>query len=203
MSASDLRLGAVTVRGENTAHKLKCDAIAVDREGPGDGRIMLLSAAGSATQVKSLVAALRSKARVTFHPEMPPREVVYQDGEIRHERDFHCWKSRRYDSGYRVYRTRLDGDYWHVLLVADVEGFLPILDEDTLWQELRDVRFTTPLLREWVPWLMERMRAERLLVPLEQAGCKAGWLRATTEQLDELVSHGVKGGALKLAAEVA
>src|SRR5262245_12989812 len=106
MKAEEVVLGTIAVRGENAGHRLKCDAIAVDPTGPGDGRILLVSAAVPATQVKALVAALRSKARVTFHPEMPSK-------------DFCCGRCRRFEGGYRVYRGRLDGDTWHVLLVAD------------------------------------------------------------------------------------
>ena len=38
------------------------------------------------------------------------------------------------------------------------ESFLPIMTEDALWQHLRGSSFTTPLLREWVPWLYEALK---------------------------------------------
>jgi hypothetical protein len=48
-------------------------------------------------------------------------------------------------AGYRVYRSKLGYGLWHVLCVAQREGFLPALTEETVWQMLHREPFTTPL----------------------------------------------------------
>jgi hypothetical protein len=79
-------LGHPTVRGQNTGHRLKCDPIAVYRPSYEDGYILLLSAAGPATAVKALAAALRSNARVEFLPDMLVQ-------------GFHCYRAQRRSRG--------------------------------------------------------------------------------------------------------
>jgi hypothetical protein len=146
---------------------------------------MLLSAAGPETSVKALAAVLRSDARVRFYPELESPFYRYY-GPMRHP------------AGYTVQRAKLDSNTWHVLCAARVEGLLPVLSEEALWQELRGERFTTPLLRSWVPWLLQRMLERGGLVWLEQVGCEAGLLLAGTETVDELVAEGINQGHLRL-----
>lgn len=181
-----IRLGKVKVEGSQTAFTMRCDAVAVSAEKYREGPLMLLSAAGPATAVKALVAALRSKSAYQFKADMPR---LYCTGY-------------RWEGGYRVYRQRLDGDYWHVLCVAKAEGFLPVLTEEALWQELTGPRFTTPVLRAWLPWLLQAAKEERLLMELRQAGCSAGWLRMDGANLDRMVSWGLAHGELKIEGAV-
>jgi hypothetical protein len=175
-------LGRVSLRGTSTSLSLRCDAAAADAGGR-DTHVLLLSAAGAETAVKALTAVLRSETRVEVNFDVP---------------GLHCYKPQRYPGGYRVQRARLDGDTWHVLCVAKVDGFLPVLSEEALWRELRSERFTTPLLRGWVPWLVARLRETGALVELRQAGCNAGLLRLDTDGLDRLVSEGIQAGALRV-----
>jgi hypothetical protein len=181
----ELKLGALRVRagrrGRQTEVSLHCDAMVCE-----GGQILLVSAAGPQSAVKALAATLRGDSKVEYLAEVPEG-----DGS-RHLR------AERRPGGYRVHRTRLGADTWHVLCVAQVEGLLPVLSEETLWQALRSGRFSTPLLRGWAPWLMGRMLETGLLAGLEQAGCHAGLLRADADALDRLVSEGVRDGHLEI-----
>jgi hypothetical protein len=47
---------------------------------------------------------------------------------------------------------------------------MPALSEDAVWQILKRDPFTTPLLREWVPWLCREMRERGAVVELTQSG---------------------------------
>ena len=44
--------------------------------------------------------------------------------------------------------------------MAKVPGLILALSEESLWQELRSDRYTTPILRAWVPWLLERLKED-------------------------------------------
>src|ERR1043166_2120914 len=159
---------------------LRCDAIGLQGT-----EILLLSVAGAETSVKALTAGLRSSGK-------DQKRIDYSAGVGR----VHGADLPRCPDGYRVYRTKLPYGLWHVLCLAKREGFMPVMTEDTVWQQLQGERFTTPLLREWVSWLYRTMQARGDLVELTQAGCQAGLLLADTEALDALVSEGLKHGHL-------
>ncbi len=69
---------------------------------------------------------------------------------------------------------------------------MPVVTDETVWQLLHGDRFTTPILREWMPWLRQEMRNRGHIVPLNQSGCQAGLALAKHETLDELVSEGLR-----------
>jgi hypothetical protein len=176
------QLGSVVMRTAKSGVRLISDAVAVLDGGRTD-TVLMVSVAGPESSVKAVAAGLRSNVLVEFVIDHPG---VYSHRPVRHE------------SGYKVLTSRLDGNYWHMLVVADVPGFLPILDDASLWQELKTDRFTTPLVRSWIPWLRKRMEEERLLARIRQCGCNAGLLVATTDQLDELVTQGLETGEISI-----
>jgi hypothetical protein len=75
---------------------------------------------------------------------------------------------------------------------------MPVMTEESLWQQLQNEAFTTPLLRGWTAWLYPTMKERQLIVELDQSGCTAGLLLADNEALDQLVSEGVKSGHLPI-----
>jgi hypothetical protein len=54
--------------------------------------------------------------------------------------------------GYRIDAHRLGLGSIHALFTCRQQGFLPNDSDDALWQELKQERFTTPLLRGWLPY---------------------------------------------------
>jgi hypothetical protein len=162
--------------------KVRCDAI-----GLHEREILLLSVVGHETSVKALTAGLRSSAK-----DQKRIEYSAHVGSI-HERSL--TKCRE---GYRVVRTKLEYGLWHVLCLAKREGFLPVMTEEAVWQMLQSNRFTTPLLREWMPFLYRRMKYRQIIVELTQSGCQAGLLLADTETLDTLVTEGICDGKLAI-----
>lgn len=109
--------------------------------------------------------------------------------------------ARRHEGGYKVHRARLDANTWHVLAVAKDESLVVAATDEAVWQEFRSPRFTTPLLRRWVPWLRKKLEAERKLVYPRQCGCNVALLLATNEDLDQAVSEGVRSGTLKMEVD--
>jgi hypothetical protein len=162
--------------------KVRCDAV-----GLYGNEILLLSVIGAETSVKALTAGLRSTGK-----DQKRIEYSVQAGAVQRASLARCAE------GYRVFRTKLAYGLWHVLCLAKRDGFMPVLTEDAFWQHLQGNQFTTPLLRDWAPWLYRRMKAENLVVELTQSGCQAGLLRADNDALDTLVSEGIQQGDLAI-----
>ena len=148
----------------------------------------MLSVVGPETSVKALTAGLR----VLGQGSTSGSTIRLSVGTI--NRTLLC----RCSDGYRIYRTKLDYGLWHVLCLAKRPGFLPVLTDESLWQLLQGSPFTTPILREWVPWLYGQMKEREVLVELTQSGCQAGILLADSDTLDALVSEGIRQGHLAI-----
>jgi hypothetical protein len=174
-------------RHRSSRFTVRCDAIGLDND-----EILLLSGIGPETSVKALTAGLRSS-----HKDQQRIEYSAHVGSIDQARLVPC------PDGYRITHARLAYGLWHVLCLARRDGFLPVLTEDALWQHLQREPFTTPLLREWTPWLSRAMQERGLLVELTQSGCQAGVLRAESETLDALVREGIQHGQLAINGRTA
>lgn len=174
-------------RIRSSRFRVRCDAI-----GLYQNEILLLSVAGPETSVKALTAGLRSSGQAQKRIEFSA-----QVGSVSGNSLAKC------PDGYRVFRTRLNYGMWHVLCLAQREGFLPVLTEETVWQLLQKSPFTTPLLREWILWLCRTMKEKRSIVELTQSGCQAGLLLADNEGLDALVSTGLREGHLAINGQTA
>src|SRR5579872_6247522 len=174
-------------RSRSSRFQLRCDAV-----GLYEDEMLLLSVIGAETGVKALTAGLRSSVS-------DQRRIEYSVhvGPVNRTRLSKC------ANGYRVYRTKLAYGLWHVLCLGQREGFLPAVTDESLWQLLLADRFTTPLLRDWIPWLREEMKRRGSLVELTTFGCQAGLLLADGEALDALVSDGIKSGCLRIAGRAA
>ena len=163
-------------RHQSSRFQVRCDAI-----GLHDDEILLLSVVGAETSVKALTAGLRSSGK-----DQKRIEYTSHVGSVNR---INLIKSV---AGYRVHRTKLAYGLWHVLCLAQREGFMPIMTEASLWQQLQGDKFTTPLLKEWVPWMYTEMKKCGMIVELTQVGCQAGVLLADTEALDSLVCEGIQ-----------
>ncbi len=176
-------------RWERTQVELRSDAAAWL-----GGHVLLVSAAGPESSCKALAAALHGDRRM---------ECAFQwenGGAYGPARQYNL---SQHQDGYRCYRTRLLPQYglWQLVAVAKTGDFLSVLSEEALWQHLRGARYTTPLLREWTPWLQDRLTKENLLVKADGYGCQAGFCHATSEDLDQLVEQGLRDGTLHLGRQ--
>jgi hypothetical protein len=140
--------------------------------------------------VKALTAGLRSSGQ-------DQRRIEYsaQLGNVSGSLLSRC------PDGYRIYRSKLDYGLWHVLCLAKRAGFMPVMTDESLWRHLQCDQFTTPILRDWTPWLTERMKERGVVAELVQAGCQAGLVLADDATLDELVSVGIKEGHLAIGGQ--
>lgn len=175
-------------RGRHTSSKfnLRCDSI-----GLYGTEMLLLSVVAPETSVRALTAGLRSSGK-----DQKRIEYACQVGQIAGACLTKC------PEGYRSYRTRLGYGLWHVLYLANRDGFMPVMTEEALWQHLQGNQFTTPLLRDWMPWLAQKLKERELLVELKQSGCQAGLLIVDSDALDALVSEGIIQGRLTIGERV-
>jgi hypothetical protein len=98
--------------------------------------------------------------------------------------------------GYRMYINKLEYGLIHALFVSKEPGFMTIVNPDSLWEELNDTRFTTPVLREWMPYLEERLRKKSLLEDAWCFRCECGFITAMSPHLDQIVSEGLQTGKI-------
>src|SRR5580704_6528337 len=119
-------LATLRIRCSGSETSLDCDALAVAGQ-----TVLLASVAGPASTIKALAALLQTKQAVDL------------------------WIGNRsfdkYPGSYRCHKCRLGYNTWHMIAVAEHNGLLLDGSDAALWRELQSDRFTTPLLRDWIP----------------------------------------------------
>jgi hypothetical protein len=100
--------------------------------------------------------------------------------------------------GYRLDTHRLGLGSIHALFTCRQPGFLPNDSDDALWQELKQERFTTPLLRGWLPYVRKELELKGLLSRCHTLDCTCCVLTAKSADLDPIVEFGIKNGAIAI-----
>jgi hypothetical protein len=103
--------------------------------------------------------------------------------------------------GYRIDTHRLGFGSLHVLLTCRQSGFLINDNEEALWQELKQERFTTPLLRGWRPHIRKELELNNLLSRCHTLDCTCSVLTATSADLDTIAESGLKNGLISIQEE--
>jgi hypothetical protein len=106
-------------------------------------------------------------------------------------------------SGFRIDAHKLGFGSIHALFTCRQQGFLPNDSDDALWQELKQERFTTPLLRGWLPYVRKELELKNLLARCHTLDCTCCILTATSADLDSIVESGLKNGLISIQAEAA
>jgi hypothetical protein len=105
--------------------------------------------------------------------------------------------------GYRIDAHRLGFGSNHALFTCRQQGFLPNGSDDALWQELKQERFTTPLLRGWLPYVRKELELKSLLARCHTLECTCCMLTATSADLDSIVEAGLKNGLIAIQPDAA
>ena len=178
---------------KESAFRANCDMLAIY-----GNYVEAVSLVGSQTTVKALRACLCSNLGASF---FPPSDMRFRRRSLGNS--FYCstpGSLTRQPAGYDVWIVRLGYDIWHLLALSREPGFMPCLTEPALNKALRTPQFTTPFLRDWLPWMADEL-AEGLnprLRMLDGFRTEAALLTATTQDLDELVSRGLSKGAIAI-----
>ncbi len=169
----------------------------------GRSELMMVSVICETQYVKSIRAALvpdkKGSSRVSavaggVRTNIPGREDWYASIPGR----LYCGSD-----GYHVYSHKLGYGLAHAVFVTKSPGFMMIVTEESLWQELNTTRFTTPILREWIPFIDRKLREISRLENAHVYGCQCGILSATTSKLDEIVIEGLSKGKISIPRQEA
>ncbi len=151
------------------------------------GELLLVSLVAETQRVKQIRAILAGGAKVTIQaggvklrrPGDEPRQAR-QPGRLYPTPD-----------GYRCQTYKLGFGLAHAMFITRMPGFMKVVTSESLWQELNGTRFTTPILKGWVPYIEERLRADEHLEEAHVFNCLCGLLTATSKTLDAIVSRGL------------
>jgi hypothetical protein len=194
---SDDRLfGDVEFTGKDIATRaVKFDKLAIS----GRDELLMISLMADTQIIKQIRAILSGGAKATA-----------QAGGIKVKRpsapdwDTHSpGRLNPSDDGYHCHVHKLGYGMAHALFLSRTAGFMKVVTPESLWQELTSTRYTTPLLREWVPFIEGRLRADDTLQEALVFNCRCGLLTCTTAGLDEVVSEGLNQGRIEIPRPVA
>jgi hypothetical protein len=185
--------------GENSTGPVKFNRLAHTNV----GELLAVSLITEQIRVKQLRAALALNAGVSskmnvFVSDCKTREDGADEWTARTPGKLHVSSE-----GYFVHNHKLGHGLAHCVLVTRTPGFMMIVNEETLWQELNTSRFTTPLLREWVPYLANQLRQIGRLRNALTYNCQCGVLSVSTRKLDEIVVQGLVSGEITISSTAA
>lgn len=201
--ADNIELPSLVVKTGKSEFRLRCHAAAWASEYGGKANVprrrnqdcsglLMLGATGPDTAVKSVRATL-------YQPEVEAEFVLEMDDRIeRMVRAKITFDGKPVVYGAAV--TKLAPGVIHLVALARIPGIMPDMTDDHLWAELTGSRYTTPLLRLWIPWLKGAMVQGGSIVAAEGFASAVGVLRVEPDELDALVTMGVKEGYLRMVA---
>ena len=177
--------GGISFDGKDIAiPEVPFDKLAIS----GRGELLLLSIFTDAMRVKAIRAILCGGAKA--YANAAGVKVNQVGGET--------WRAHTPGrltptaDGYQIYTHKLNYGMTHALFITRMPGFMKVVTPESLWQELNNVRFTTPILKEWIPYIEETLRYEERLENAHTFNCNCGILSATTQSLDKIISEGLQ-----------
>ena len=200
--SEEIELPPLVMKTTKSEFRLRCHAAAWSSEYGGRMKLrrryghecpglLLLSATGPDTSVKSVRATL-------YQPDVEAEFVLESENTER------MLKARTVYDGkpvtYSAAVTKLAPGVIHLVAVAKIPGLMPNMSDDHLWAELTGPRYTTPLLKSWIPWLKATMVSDGGIVVANGFVSTVGVLKTEPEELDILVAQGVKEGHLHMVA---
>lgn len=150
-------------------------------------KLLVASLVTSVSSVKALRAAISSECGNAMHFSVPDRSP---ETGVRID-----------DQGYALHVHRLPFSTAHAVVINRRPGLLLNNSDAALWAELKAERFSTPLLRSWLPYIRGQLEANGCLVDAECVGCTCRVLRATTGDLDAIVESGLKLNLIRIEEE--
>jgi hypothetical protein len=200
--AKEIELPPLIVKTAKSEFRLRCHAAAWAREygcrlklrrryGPEYPGLLMLSATGPDTAVKSVRATL-------YQPDVEAEFVLESDTIERMLKTKIASDSKPVT--YSAAVTKLAPGVIHLVALAKIPGLMPNMSDDHLWAELTGPRYTTPLLRNWIPWLKRRMTDDGGIIVASGFAATVGVLKTEPEALDALATLGVKEGYLRMVA---
>lgn len=161
-------LKKITQSSSDSEFSLRCNACVAEYSD-----IVMFSAAGPVTSVKAFQAGVYDERKIEYLVD--GRRGTKRPGK---------WKCSTH---------RLGQSLWHVVARLDDPRIVYNWGEAALWAYLKE-QTSTPLVRDWMSWLLARLQVN----DLSGFNCDARRVRFSTEDVDRLVSQGVKDGELRI-----
>lgn len=161
------------------------------------GSLRILSAVGSRSIVDSVGAMLRGRDKSCSCCD----DAVAGSDAYRHTVYANDNRGRENpDKGFRTWTHLLGMDTFHLLAINKNDGVMPSRSMDHLWHLLRSDEFTTPIVRDWLPWLHAECIRCGFMVSYDGFGAADLGAQLTMKDchLDELVSEGLKLGQIHI-----
>lgn len=179
-----IKVGRFTITGKDIGG-MECqfDRISISSQ----KEILCLSIIAEPVKIKAIRSILAGGSRV---------QIQGNGVHVKKPGDRHHTESLSYlsikEGGYNTWTSRLPYGLAHALFMSRAAGFMTLVNPETLWQELNEPRFTTPVLREWMPYIEKRLRESEKLELCLSHRCACGILSATTSDLDAIVEDGLQ-----------
>lgn len=157
--------------------------------------LLVASLIGEEENVRCAMAAFEPRAVRNF-------TAYFSSGPVQHDIAYGPRRAFRDSFPYTARCVKLGYKSWQCMLFSSRPGLLLSDDDETLWQELSGERFTTPLLRSWVPYIRGKLVEKSFLKKTTSFGCSPALLELASSQLDSIVSAGVKYKKLEFSNEV-
>ena len=188
------RYGGISFDGKDIAiPEVPFDKIAVD----GRGQLLLLSICTDQIRIKAIRAILCGGAKAMANAGGVKVNQPGVEAWRAHSPGRLCLTA----DGYSVFTHKLGYGMAQALFITRMPGFMKVVTPESLWQELNTSRFTTPILRAWIPYIEKTLRDEERLEDAYVFNCACGVLTASTKSLDEIISDGLKSGAILIPRE--
>ena len=200
--SDEVELPPLVVKTGKSEFRLRCHAAAWASQYGGSVKVyrrrsedysglLLLSATGPDTAAKAVRATL-------YQPDVQAEFVLHGSDEVTR-----MVRARtNFDGkavGYTAAVAKLASGVIHLVALAKIPGLMPNMSDDHLWSELSGPRYTTPLLRPWTAWLKDEMARIGGIIVAKGYGAEVGVLGTGPDELDDLVSRGVRDRHLAMA----
>jgi hypothetical protein len=166
-----------------------------DRVALRENRLMFISLVAVSQDVKAIRAALAAGLDCPMHLK---NITVTKHDESLEPAD--VWPSL---SGYTMDSHRLGYGSIRAIFTCRQHGFRYTDHDEMLWQELKQDRFSTPMLRGWLRYMRKEIELRSLLSRCFTLECTCSLVSATTADLDSIVEHGIKNGLISIQDEAA
>ena len=181
------------------------NAIAIHRS-----ELMFVSAVGSSADFKVIQSVVNSKGSIPALWAASGLSVM-RPSQFKDDTGYPRGPGRMNVSplGYNVFKHRLGFGQEHRLFVTRTPGFMLVATEEAIWRELKSEQFETPLVREWLPYVAQQLRAKSFLVeckvhPYEEADdssspmLSCAVINATTADVDAIVLEGLRNKSIAI-----
>lgn len=193
MSSDDKKFGDIEFQGKDILVK---DSIKYDRIAVSDRSELLMVSIVAADQTIKQVRAILAPGQTKVVATAAGAKIKRPG-----EKDYYLQQPGRLfltDEGYFCYKHKLGYGMAHAIFLTKMHGFMKVVTEESLWRELNQTRFTTPILREWMPFIEEQLRLSTHLTNARVLNCACGVLTATTKKIDDIVSEGLQQGLIEI-----